>query len=124
MDGLTWLDLAGFRILRADYGVAKDPIQLMHATKQEQYLTKEYWVYCLVDFALKPFSESFVDEYRETSRNLLSEKKIVAAYIGLIPELFEAAKGIIERLDPARAQVEFFETEPAALAWLISFKSC
>ena len=123
MEGLTWLDVSGFRILRADYGVAKDSVQLMHAVKQEQYLSGPC-VYSLTDFGMKSFSEAFVKEYGKTSRDLVAQKKIVAAYIHLIPELFDAAKEIIYSLRGETAKVEFFQTEPAALDWLMSFKDC
>jgi hypothetical protein len=125
MDGLTWLDLDGMRVLRADYGVAKDPIQLMHAIKKEQYLAEGDCIYSLTDFGQRVFSEVFIKEYGVTSRDLVSAKRIVAAYTGLTPELFHAAKEIISSLVKEKnATIEFFETEPAAIEWLLSFKAC
>ena len=127
MEGLTWLDIDGFKILRVDYGAAQDPLQLMHATKQEQYKFEGPCVYSLTNFGGRIFSSSFVQEYERTSRDLLSEKKIVAAYINLAHGLFDDAKRIISSIVVARKTatiIEFFETEPAAIEWLMSFKEC
>lgn len=124
MNGLEWLDLDGLKVLRADYGASVDPIQLMHAVKQEQYKFEGPCVFNLTDFGGRLFTEAFVREYERTSQDLISEKKVVAAYMNLAPELFDDAKRIIAILAGKSAIVEFFETEPAAMDWLLSFKKC
>ena len=124
MEGLDWLDLDGMRVLRADYGAATDPIQLMHAVKQEQYKYEGSCIFSLTDFGGKVFTEAFIQEYARTSRDLVEERKIIAAYTNLAPELFEDAKRILAYLAGENVVVEFFETEPAAIEWLLSFKKC
>lgn len=123
MEGLTHWEYEGITILRADYGLVKDPSQLLHAIMQEQYSAEGECCYSLIDFGYRTFSENFVQEYYELVTDLTTKKRIYAAYLGLPMEHYEDAKRILASID-GKATIAFFESEPAAIKWLLSFRGC
>ena len=123
MDGLTWWEHEGMKILRADYSLVKDPLQLLHAIMQEQYTAEGTCCYSLIDFGYRTFPENFIREYEELAADLVLHKKLVAAYLGLLPEYYPVAARIVARIDN-KATTAFFESEPAAIKWLLSFRDC
>ena len=121
MEGLTRWEHEGFTVLRADYSLVKDPLQLLHAIMQEQYSAEGDCCYSLIDFGYRTFTENFIQEYHDLAVDLASKKKLYAAYLGLPQDHYEDAKRILASVD-GKATVAFFESEPAAIKWLLSFR--
>lgn len=122
MDGLTWWDFDGMRVLRADYAL-EDPFELLHAVIREVYNAPESCVYEIIDFSHRTFPAGFIEEYKKFAGEVVAKKQIICAYIGLIPEYFEIVREILDIVG-ANVTTEFFDTEKAAITWLASFRDC
>jgi len=122
MDGLIWWEHDGMKILRVDYNLVQDPLQLLHNAALELYSTERDLCFSLVNFGRKTFPDSFLRKHAELAADLVQHKKLIIAYVGLLPKYHEIAKRTVDRFDDT-ATVMFFETEPFAIEWLLSFKS-
>jgi len=124
MDGLVVWEIQDRKILRVDYGQnTEDPAQLLRAVIAEHYKTEEETCYSLIDFAYKDFPRSFVDEYKVLAAEISGKKVIISAYLGLLPELYSAAAEVLAEVKckEKEAWIAFFESEAAAIEWLLSF---
>jgi hypothetical protein len=124
MKGLYWLERDNRKILCADYSSTNGPIQLLHAFRVEQHRFEDSCVYSLVNLNFINFSESFIKEYIDTAQDVLQYKKSVSAYIKISDKTKETVDRVFGAIPKDRVRVEFFETEPAALGWLLSFQKC
>lgn len=123
MDGLVIWDLQGLKILRIDYGQVVDPVAMLHEIMKEHSSSESDIAYSFVDFAYRKFPQGFIDTYKVLAARISENKKaLVCAYIGLHPDHYEAAKEVAKELHLEKVYVEFFESEAAAMEWLLSFR--
>ena len=121
MNGLAIWEHEGKRIIRADYSLVDDPMILAAAVMKLQEESPTETIYALIDFAFIHLSPEFLQFYKNKAVALSSTRTIVAAYLGLVQDMYAEARKIIKVLPPRTTYVEFFETESAAISWLLSF---
>ena len=121
MDGITIWENRGRKILRVDYALIDDLITAGRATLDLQENMEGPVIYALIDFANRPLSQEYVEMYKQRAVEIAKKKVIVAAYLGLATSGYDAARKVLNTLPPKSTYVEFFETEVAAIGWLLSF---
>lgn len=122
MNGLVVWEVKDRKIFRIDYSQAEDPLQLLRLVLKEQAKIPGDYYFSLVDFAYKSYSQEFINEYKRVAREISNKKIIISAYLGLIPDLFLAAKEAAEEIKKGHGgNIQFFEAEFTAIEWLLSF---
>lgn len=116
-----WLKEDNLDILFVDYSRVENTSTLLQLVKTEILQCSGDTVYTLQNFGKETYDNVFRENMYWTLTEILKAKKLVCACVGLPNDSLSYALGIEETIKDNKGFVEIFDTEAAALKWLLSF---